>query len=132
MALRENYDCVAVEIDEDGIAWVTFNRPEKRNAMNPQLHFEMEEILTHLETDPAAKVIVLTGAGNAWSAGMDLKVFPRDRQQPGCVLPGLQCEQALELGHPVEFAQADDCHGQRLPVRRCVRRPFQLRSGRDR
>ena len=45
MALRENYDCVAVEVDEDGIAWVTFNRPEKRNAMNPQLHYDMEHVL---------------------------------------------------------------------------------------
>lgn len=78
MALREHYDCVAVEIDDDGIAWVTFNRPEKRNAMNPQLHFEMEDILTHLETDPSAKVIVLTGAGNSWSAGMDLKEYFRE------------------------------------------------------
>lgn len=78
MALRDSYDCVDVKIDGEGIAWVTFNRPEKRNAMNPKLHFEMEEILTHLETDPAAKVIVLTGAGKAWSAGMDLKEYFRE------------------------------------------------------
>ena len=78
MALRDEYECVAVEIDDEGIAWVTFNRPEKRNAMNPTLHYEMEEILMHLETDPAAKVIVLTGAGNAWSAGMDLKEYFRE------------------------------------------------------
>ena len=43
---------------------VTFNRPEKGNAMNPTLHYEMEEIMMHLETDAEAKVIVLTGAGN--------------------------------------------------------------------
>ena len=54
--------CVAVEIDNEGIALVTFNRPEKGNAMNPTLHYEMEEIMMHLETDAAAKVIALTGA----------------------------------------------------------------------
>ena len=78
MALRNDYKCVDVKIDEEGIAWVTFNRPEKRNAMNPTLHYEMEDILMHLETDPAAKVIVLTGAGKAWSAGMDLKEYFRE------------------------------------------------------
>ncbi len=78
MPLKESYDCVAVEIDDEGIAWVTFNRPEKRNAMNPTLHFEMEDVLMCLETDPAAKVIVITGAGKAWSAGMDLKEYFRE------------------------------------------------------
>lgn len=78
MALRDKYDCVNVQIDEEGIAWVTFNRPEKRNAMNPTLHFEMEEVLMHLETAPEARVIVLTGAGKAWSAGMDLKEYFRE------------------------------------------------------
>ena len=44
---------------------VTLNRPEKENVMNPTLHYEMEEIMMHLETDAATKVIPLTGAGNA-------------------------------------------------------------------
>lgn len=73
MANKKEYSCVLVETDEDGITWVTFNRPEKRNAMSPTLHVEMEEILYGLETDKDTKVIVLTGAGNSWSAGMDLK-----------------------------------------------------------
>lgn len=77
MPIRDDLTCVSVDID-DGIAWVTFNRPEKRNAMNPTLHYEMEEVLMALETDPAAKVIVLTGAGNSWSAGMDLKEYFRE------------------------------------------------------
>ena len=65
MALRHDYTCVVVEIDNEGIALVTFNRSEKGNAPNPTLHHEMEEIMMHLETDAEAKVIVLTGAGNA-------------------------------------------------------------------
>ena len=44
MALRDDYTCVAVNIDDEGIAWVTFNRPEKRNAMNPTLHLSLIHI----------------------------------------------------------------------------------------
>lgn len=61
-----------------GIGWVTLNRPEKRNAMSPQLHLEMCEVLDDLEHDPAVRVLVLTGAGDAWCAGQDLKLFFRD------------------------------------------------------
>jgi trans-feruloyl-CoA hydratase/vanillin synthase len=78
MAKNKAYSCVLVETDSEGITWITFNRPEKRNAMNPTLHIEMEEILFELETDDETKVIVLTGAGNSWSAGMDLKQYFRE------------------------------------------------------
>lgn len=78
MAKKKEYSCVLVETDDDGITWITFNRPEKRNAMNPTLHVEMEKILFELETDEETKVIVITGAGNSWSAGMDLKEYFRE------------------------------------------------------
>jgi len=63
---------------EDGIAWVTLNRPEKRNAMNPTLNDEMLAVLDALEIDERCGVLVLTGAGDAFSAGMDLKEFFRE------------------------------------------------------
>ena len=78
MTKKKEYSCVLVETDEEGITWITFNRPEKRNAMSPTLHVEMEEILYGLETDEDTKVIVLTGSGNSWSAGMDLKQYFRE------------------------------------------------------
>ena len=78
MATKKDYTCVLVDTDAEGITWITFNRPEKRNAMNPTLHVEMEDILFNLETDEATKVIVITGAGNSWSAGMDLKQYFRE------------------------------------------------------
>lgn len=68
--------CVKVE-KKNGITWVMLNRPEKRNAMSPQLHFEMDETLKELETDPATKVVVVCGAGGYFSAGQDLKEFFR-------------------------------------------------------
>ena len=51
MAKKKEYTCVLVETDDDGVTWITFNRPEKRNAMNPTLHVEMEQILFEHETD---------------------------------------------------------------------------------
>ena len=72
-------DTVRVEIDDDhGIGWVYFNRPEKRNAMNPALNVEMFEVLDALESEDRVKVVVLTGTGDAWSAGMDLKEYFRE------------------------------------------------------
>ena len=68
---------VRVEI-EDGIAWVILNRPEKRNAMSPTLNREMREILETLELDEDAKVLVLTGGSESWTAGMDLKEYFRE------------------------------------------------------
>ncbi len=77
MVSRNEYDCVTLEKDDDGIAWVTLNRPEKRNAMSPQLHYDMENVMMGLETDDEVQVIVLTGAGDSWSAGMDLREYFR-------------------------------------------------------
>jgi trans-feruloyl-CoA hydratase/vanillin synthase len=68
---------VLVEIDA-GIAWVTLNRPDKRNAMSPALNDEMVRVLDALEIDDGVAVVVLTGAGDSFSAGMDLKEFFRD------------------------------------------------------
>src|SRR5215510_5989790 len=70
-------ETVTVELD-DGIAWVTLDRPEKRNAMNPTLNVEMVDVLLALDADDACGVLVLTGAGDSWSAGMDLKEYFRE------------------------------------------------------
>lgn len=61
-----------------GVATVTFNRPEKRNAMNPVMHVEMVEVLEGLATDPETRVVVITGAGESFSSGMDLKEYFQD------------------------------------------------------
>jgi trans-feruloyl-CoA hydratase/vanillin synthase len=70
------YECVKVEV-RDGIGWATMNRPEKRNAMSPQLHYDMDDALARLEVDPDVKCVVVTGAGGNFSAGQDLKLFFR-------------------------------------------------------
>ena len=68
---------------QDGIAWVRFNRPEKRNCMSPHLNREMLRVLDVLEFRDDVGVLVLSGEGTAWSAGMDLKEYFRDSEALG-------------------------------------------------
>jgi trans-feruloyl-CoA hydratase/vanillin synthase len=62
---------------EDGIAWVSMNRPQKKNAISVDLAREMVAVMDALEVDNRCGVFVLTGSGDAWSAGMDLKDYFR-------------------------------------------------------
>jgi feruloyl-CoA hydratase/lyase len=62
----------------DGIAWASLNRPEKRNAMSPQLHYDMDDALARLEVDDNVRVVVVTGEGGNFSAGQDLQKFFRE------------------------------------------------------
>src|SRR5574339_264170 len=68
---------VLVDFD-DGIAWVTLNRPDKRNAMSPTLNEEMRATVEALAVDERCGVLVLTGAGDSFAAGMDLKEYFRE------------------------------------------------------
>jgi feruloyl-CoA hydratase/lyase len=74
------YEFVKVRI-RDGIAWTSLNRPEKRNAMSPQLHYDMDDALRRLETDDDVKVVVVTGEGGNFSAGQDLQKFFRELER---------------------------------------------------
>ena len=67
---------VAIE-REDGITFVVLNRPEKRNAMSPELHYDMDARSIGSRTDKDTKVLVLAGAGEAWCAGQDLRLYFR-------------------------------------------------------
>ena len=55
-----------------GVARLTLNRPDKLNAFTRAMHAELREALTAAGTDPECRVVVLTGAGRAFSAGQDL------------------------------------------------------------
>jgi trans-feruloyl-CoA hydratase/vanillin synthase len=67
-----------VKLERDGATtFVILNRPEKRNAMSPQLHNDMCEALDWAAEDDQTKVIVITGAGGNFCAGQDLKLFFR-------------------------------------------------------
>jgi feruloyl-CoA hydratase/lyase len=62
---------------EGGSTFVILNRPDKRNAMSPQLHLDMCDALDWAAEDEATKVLILTGAGGNFCAGQDLKLYFR-------------------------------------------------------
>jgi trans-feruloyl-CoA hydratase/vanillin synthase len=68
---------------DGGIAWVKFNRPEKRNCMSPKLNRQMLRVIEELEFREDVRVLVLTGEGEAWSAGMDLREYFRETEEQG-------------------------------------------------
>ena len=65
----------------DSIVTLTLNRPETLNAMNEAMMGEIERILIELEADTAVRVVVLTGAGRAFSSGGDQKRGGAEVQQ---------------------------------------------------
>jgi trans-feruloyl-CoA hydratase/vanillin synthase len=84
MSTRNEADTVSFSV-ENRIAWVKFNRPEKRNAMSPSLNRRMMEVIDELEFRDDVGVLVLTGEGSAWTAGMDLKEYFRETEAKGLV-----------------------------------------------
>src|SRR6478752_10664269 len=66
------HDAVLVETVRPGIALVTLNRPDRLNAMNYALVRGLYDTLDELAVDPACRVIVLTGSGRGFCAGLDL------------------------------------------------------------
>ena len=57
---------------DDGVATITLNRPEKRNALSDELTPALREALLRFDEDPTVRVVVLTGAGTAFCAGGDV------------------------------------------------------------
>ena len=68
------YACFEVQI-KNNIAHVILNRPEKRNAMNADFWRELPEIITEIDQEAKARVIVLSSKGPHFTAGLDLSSF---------------------------------------------------------
>jgi 2-(1,2-epoxy-1,2-dihydrophenyl)acetyl-CoA isomerase len=56
----------------DGVATLTLNRPDKLNALSDQLHLDIEDALAQVESDPAIRALIITGAGRGFCSGADL------------------------------------------------------------
>ena len=61
-----------VDQPEEGVTRITLNRPERLNAMNADLVAELHDALGAVAIDPACRVVLLTGAGRGFCAGLDL------------------------------------------------------------
>lgn len=70
--MSEAYRTILVERVAAGYAVVTLNRPDKLNALSIELRTELIAAITALQADPAMRVLILTGAGRAFTAGLDL------------------------------------------------------------
>jgi len=64
-----------LETTEDGIAWLTLNRPDRLNALSPAMLSGLGEALQRLSADPAVGAVVITGAGRGFCAGGDVKTM---------------------------------------------------------
>jgi 2-(1,2-epoxy-1,2-dihydrophenyl)acetyl-CoA isomerase len=71
---------------KDGIGTLTLNRPDRLNAVNWELCAEMASLLRDLRTDDSVRVLVLTGAGGAFSSGGDAEFLSGNAARP---IPGL-------------------------------------------
>ena len=106
---------------QDGVATITFNRPNKRNAMSPRLHEEMTAALEQLRYDKNARVVVITGAGPAFCAGMDLKEFFTElKSKPDEYDRITPSRGRMARPHAALLPQADHRDDQRLLFRRRV------------
>jgi len=67
-----SFETISIATDDRGVATLTLNRPEKHNSLSAQMIAELTEAAGALGTDPAIRVVVLTGAGDSFCAGGDL------------------------------------------------------------
>jgi enoyl-CoA hydratase len=61
--------------EADGVAWITFNRPQALNALNPETLHELAALLDRVKADNAVKGVIVTGTGDAFSAGADIRLL---------------------------------------------------------
>ena len=66
------YETLACEVDDAGVATLTLSRPDQLNAFNVTMARELEQFFLTDATDDAIRAVVVTGAGRAFCAGMDL------------------------------------------------------------
>jgi len=70
-------DTVVLSTPAPGVTLVTLNRPDRLNAMNVELVESLHRALDQIDQDPACRVVILTGAGRAFCAGLDLAGYGR-------------------------------------------------------
>jgi enoyl-CoA hydratase len=109
---------------EDGVATITFNRPDKLNALTHEMLAEFKDAINRVSQEPEVRVLLITGAGRAFIAGADISVFlefsPLDARQfaasahetgfalEALEIPVIACVNGFALGGGLEMAMACD------------------------
>ena len=91
-------DSVILTEKSDGVAVITLNRPESMNALNAELRAAIVHAFAEVKADPAIDVVILTGAGRAFCAGLDLKELGGETGSRG----GLEAVTSTDLRHALE------------------------------
>src|SRR4030042_513433 len=93
---REDMENRNLTIDREGhVAVVTLNRPERHNALSRELMLELEAAVLDFREDVETRVVIFTGAGKHFCAGMDLK---DPEQARSAILPILAKQRRFHLG----------------------------------
>ena len=90
------YETLLVE-KKDGIALVTFNRPEKLNALNTRLFLDLRDLMAEFRYDLETRVIIFTGAGRAFSGGFDFRIEALSEHMSQKELPNERIWQLFSL-----------------------------------
>ncbi|MFC1940165.1 enoyl-CoA hydratase/isomerase family protein [Chloroflexota bacterium] len=98
------YNTIILE-KKSGIAKITLNRPKAMNALSEELLSELVAALDDIEKDDSVNVVILTGAGRAFSAGRDLQGIVEGREWVG----GLRYKALEDLSKPVIAAVNGYC-----------------------
>ena len=121
---KEWPDLILERLEDAGVARITLNRPEKRNALNEALVEAFFESLEIIRADRDIKVVVTRGAGKVYSAGLDLH-FLRDVSNEGLLdwdrpTPTIQLAEALRGFPRIMIAQVHGyCLGGALGIMNC-------------
>ena len=87
-----------VRIEEPGIAWIEFNRPDRMNGMQTAMKRDLVECLIQAQMDDAVRVVVFTGSGRAFCAGDDLKAYSSGKSDTSQHMPPIPAGHADAIG----------------------------------
>lgn len=114
MTTTASTDTVRYEV-ADGIALITLNRPDKLNALLPDMVARYAELLRHADAEPQVRVIIVTGAGRGFCSGADLGGLAAGPDVLNGYIDGQSIETspavALHIGTPVATAVNGPCAG---------------------
>ncbi len=91
-------DYTQILVEQDGpVRIITWNRPDKLNAITPQLEIEFRDACLAADRDPSVKVVIVRGAGRCFSAGYDLSgSYTTERVWPGGLPKGVDVGEFLD------------------------------------
>jgi len=114
-----SYETLLVEQDE-GVCTITLNRPERLNAINFQLAFDLDKVFHEIGEDEEARTVILTGAGRGFCAGADIKEMADPNAKPLPIGKRYTFFNRLEdLEKPVIAAINGPCNGGGLELALC-------------